>query len=347
MKCAYVLFSRTLTKDYRWMITPQGAAVEDLARLKTLFGHYSDVRSVQGVLQSSVPVMFCLSLSQIIALVVMKRTDHVDAGGRDIFCLQGITTRYENARTFRFLLPFLVQEHASVLDAWRNLDFHSANRLEYDESAQIDIDVRLGEQFNDVNLNRSRPSRFERFDNRPREFAFSQDGLHQLISFLSSPYVPLVDFGFGVTSQMLQDLGSISVFSAIPFGNSFLPGRIEVRRNEGTLSQPISHIGARPDVMTSGKKMYLECEIIKKEISNEWFWPVSKLSKRTRYRFVAVTPDRKSDYAESVSFDDDASEQDILRIHSDFVERLGMKGWQPKANDPTREWYALKLIKWT
>lgn len=198
-----LLYSRSLSKDYRWMIVPQKATVDGLKALNQLYNMYDKYKD--AFRKASVLPLYCLNHAEATYLVSCGLSDHKDKDGRDIYCLQGICVTQEHRRHFWFILPRILahDESKGLLNRWKNIDFSVAD----------DILSRTSEDYSFMLCHPDEPlakrnqtgrSALEKLPvNKPTYISFNKHGLTDLSCVLSL-YHDCTDFAFGATPEMVK-----------------------------------------------------------------------------------------------------------------------------------------------
>lgn len=199
-----LLYSRSLSKDYRWMIIPPKVSSESLKALNQLYNLYDQYK--HAFEKSTVLPLYCLNHPEMTFLVSCGLSNHKDKDGRDIYCLQGISVAHEYRRHFWFILPWILANYDSegLLNTWKNIDFSGADdilrRTSEDHSFKLDqLDESLAK------LTQTPKSSCERLPvHEPTNISFDKDGLKALSHLLSS-YHACIDFAFGATPEIIKN----------------------------------------------------------------------------------------------------------------------------------------------
>lgn len=199
-----LLYSRSLSKDYRWMIVPPKVSPESLKALNQLYNWYDMHKNT--FCKASVAPLYCINHSGMTFLVSCGPSNHKDKDGRDIYCLQGICVRQEHKGHLWLNLPWILAHYPTkdTLNIWRNIDFSQADDLVRRASGDCFFrfdqgDKPLSELTKPTNL----PSE-KLFTDEPTYISFDKDGLKELSHLLISAYHNCVDFAFGVTPEMVK-----------------------------------------------------------------------------------------------------------------------------------------------
>ncbi len=238
-----LLYSRSLSKDYRWMIVPPGIPQESLKALNTIFNLYDKYRNIFS--KSSVFPLYCLNHSGTTFLVKCSLSKHKDKEGRGIYCLQGISVAQKHKRYLWFVLPWILANYDSenILNTWSSIDFHDADnivrRISGDRSFKLD---QLNESIAELtHTPKAVPEKL--FTNKPTYIPFNNDGLKKLSHLIASSYHDCVDFAFGATPEMVKAFNfkiiakvgsrsSVKVYPEIKTGDSIVSpvsdGKVEI-----------------------------------------------------------------------------------------------------------------------
>lgn len=198
-----LLYSRSLSRDYRWMIIPQKAPVDGLKALNQLYNMYDKYKD--AFRKASVLPLYCLNHAEATFLVRCGLSDHKDKDGRDIYCLQGICVTREHRRHFWFILPRILayDDSTSLLNRWRNIDFSVAD----DILSRTSEDYTLmsgppdGPLVKQMQPGTSAPEGLP--VNKPTYISFDKNGLTELPHVLSL-YHDCTNFAFGATPEMVE-----------------------------------------------------------------------------------------------------------------------------------------------
>ena len=198
-----LLYSRSFSKDYRWMIIPSDVSSESLKALNQLYNLYDKYKNAFS--KSPLSPLYCLNHPGVTFLVSCGLSNHKDRDGRDIYCLQGICVPHEYRRHFWFILPWILANYNSenLLNAWGKIDFHSADDIV--RRASEDCFFKL-DQLDESLAKITQPSKSTPENlpiNEPVYISFDENGLKE-ISHLLSSYHDCLDFAFGATPEMVK-----------------------------------------------------------------------------------------------------------------------------------------------
>lgn len=198
-----LLYSRSLSKDYRWMIVPSKVSLESLKALNQLYNLYDQCKHAFG--KSSVLPLYCLNHPEATFLVSCGLSNHKDKDGRNIYCLQGISIPHEYRRHFWFILPWILAHYdgEGLLNTWRKTDFSGADDIvcRTSENYSFKLDP-LDESLAELMKTPKSPAG-KLFIHEPTYIAFDTVGLKELSHILSS-YHDCIDFAFGATREMIK-----------------------------------------------------------------------------------------------------------------------------------------------
>lgn len=198
-----LLYSRSLSRDYRWMIIPPKISQESLKVLNQLYNLYDKYKHVFE--KSSVSPLYCLNHTDVTFLVSCGLSNYKDKDGRDIYCLQGISVTQEYRRYFWFILPWILltnYEGKGLLNIWKNIDFSGADDIvrRASEDYAFGLD-RLDEPL--AKLIQTPGSLEKLHANEPAYIPFDRNGLKELSHLLLS-YNDCTDFAFGATPEIIK-----------------------------------------------------------------------------------------------------------------------------------------------
>lgn len=202
-----LLYSRSLSKDYRWMIVPPKVSPESLKALNKLYNLYDKYKSIFS--KASVLPLYCLNYPEMTFLVSCGKSNYKDKDGRDIYCLQGISVAHEYRRHFWFILPWILAHYDTkdTLNIWRNIDFSHADdivrRVSGDCFFKLD---QLDESIAEL-TKAQKPAPGKLSIHEPAYIPFNKEGLQELSHLLATACHECVDFAFGVTPEMTKMFG--------------------------------------------------------------------------------------------------------------------------------------------
>lgn len=207
MKYQELLYSRSLSKDYRWMIVPPKISSDSLKLLNQLYNLYDKYKN--AFCKSPVLPLYCLNHLQTTFLVSCGLSNHKDKDGRNIYHLQGISIPPEYRRHFWFILPWILANYdgENLLNTWRKVDFPAADdivrRASEDCFFKLDLlDKSLAEL---IKTSKFTLERFEELSIRePVYIPFDKNGLKELAHVIVSSDYGCVNFAFGATSEMIR-----------------------------------------------------------------------------------------------------------------------------------------------
>lgn len=257
MKLHQLLFSRSLSQDYRWMLAPDWITSSDLKKLREIYYAYDEYKTEKPFDDTSLTPVYFINLRSVSALVICSPTNQTDQYSRQIYGLQGIAVPDDYKRHLWFALPWILSDYKKILNVWSTLDARSADQLQKSPSPTINFD-----------LNESNPSRLSV---TPTEFhdkskiEYSQSGFQKLLSIVTSNTTPRIDFAFGVTSELEEAhewdlIAKASRKSYSEVSNYYSPSNREERtdnRNDKSRESDEYTIGSSKNKKTSefeGKK---------------------------------------------------------------------------------------------
>lgn len=200
-----LLYSRSLSKDYRWMIIPSKVSPESLKALNQLYNLYDKYKNTFS--KASVLPLYCLNHPEMTFLVSCGLSNHKDKDGRDIYCLQGMCVTQEYKRHLWFVLPWILANYNTrdTLNIWRNIDFSQADDIVRRASGDCFFKLdQLDESL--AALTKTPKSTAEKLSiHEPAYISFNKDGLKELSHLLVSAYHDCIDFAFGAMPEMAKN----------------------------------------------------------------------------------------------------------------------------------------------
>lgn len=199
-----LLYSRSLTKDYRWMILPPKVSWESLKVLNQLYNLYDKHKGTFS--KSCIQPLYCFNHPEATFLVSCGLSDHKDKDGRNIYSLQGISVSNKYKRHFWFILPWILDNFDSehLLNTWRKLDFSSADEVVRHLSGEYPLKI---DQLTESLAELAKTQKFVPENipvNRQTFISYDKEGLKDLSHLISSTYHDCMDFAFGATSEMIR-----------------------------------------------------------------------------------------------------------------------------------------------
>jgi hypothetical protein len=210
MRIERFLYSRSLTQDYRWMIVPKIADGVTLNTLRAFHDAFDRHRTSPAFLSKKVNPMVLARIGGALVLSRFRVTDYRDIAGRAIFGMEGIAVPLVHAYEFRCLLPCLIDRHKEALDSWRALDARKADSLMMSQLPVEEFDAPVTRtaisellSLGDIPLHDFEPGQVS--------LTFDEGGLRNLAKYFASPFVPLREFAFGATPEVLALLPSAGI----------------------------------------------------------------------------------------------------------------------------------------
>ncbi|MCF6158338.1 MAG: hypothetical protein E3K32_07165 [wastewater metagenome] len=201
-----LLYSRSLSKDYRWMLIPSKISVETLKTLNQLYNMYDKYKNTFN--KSPVSPLYCLNHPETTSLVNCCLSEHKDKDGRGIYCLQGISVARKYRRHFWFILPWILDGYnkQGVLNTWQKIDFSHADEIVHHVSEECSLKLdQLGESIAELTKTRASGSARERVPTHELVYIpYNNEGLKELSHLISSSYHNCTNFAFGATPEMIK-----------------------------------------------------------------------------------------------------------------------------------------------
>lgn len=214
MKVQYLLYSKSLVADYRWLLIPESASSDEMIVLNNIFDAYDNYKASKTITDSTVKPIFCVSLTNIVALCYCDKTKYQDRFSRDIYCLQGIAVTHKQKKEFSGVLQYILDHYESVLNIWSFIDFKQADET---VKAQISgkIDLELLKKNMSKDLEQIQNESHIEFPMSRVTLSFSKDGFQDLLRYVASSKVPLLDFAFGADPKITTKFNRYKIWAPI------------------------------------------------------------------------------------------------------------------------------------
>ena len=136
-----LLYARSRTRDYRWMIKPSGFSYEEnLTILENLHSQWRGVMSTHS-LDSNLPLVAGLNFpnDSFYCLVAFTETNHKDIHARPIQSMHGICINTDDAAPdLCTMLPWFLS-NPEKFDPWNEIDYEGADAL-YGNVREIEVE---------------------------------------------------------------------------------------------------------------------------------------------------------------------------------------------------------------
>ena len=204
MKCNYVLYSRSFTKDYRWIINSPHFMKDEIRNLNLLYNSFDDYKNQ---IKYEVPLIYCINFTNCIFLFTFCKVNKKDFSGRDIYALQGISTPEKNKLIY--LLPIFLINYRKYLNIVNQIGFDSCDNY---TNKEIEFDFKIRDERPTINLDIDKLKTCD----EGIELQFDPKGFEQLIGIMSNSHlIERPDFAFGATPETFTIFPSIQIFSKI------------------------------------------------------------------------------------------------------------------------------------
>lgn len=203
LECHYLLYSRSLTRDFRWMLVSPNISSYDLKMLTQLFSAWRSSEWRGASEQSQFHPLFGLNLTTTYALVTVLQIEHKDAFSRPLACLQGIAIPYSLQKDLSSITQHILGDYKSVLNAWKHVDFKDADQI---ENSIATVSFSQDQLQANIPIELLRAKQKDHLNYSGNQVILSSDdealkGLRQYIALSDSE---VLNFAFAVPSQMLK-----------------------------------------------------------------------------------------------------------------------------------------------
>jgi len=201
-----VLFSRTLSRDYRWLVIPDGCSDSDLELLKKLFNLYDNSKKMFW--NSLTLPFYCINTLYWSYLIQCNKTPYTDQHGRPTFGLYGIAVSYRFRRHFWLYLPVLLR-YLKTINPWECYDYYDMDDHSKFTSEIHELDMKCCD--NDISTFLPSDSTFPTLES----IRFNVEGSESIVKLLSNPEIGLCNIAFGASVDMVKDFNfSIAVLAS-------------------------------------------------------------------------------------------------------------------------------------
>ena len=191
MKIYQILYSRSLSQDYRWMLTPSWVSSSDLKKLRQIYDEYDDYKTEKPFDGTTLFPIFYLNLPSISTVFTCSPIQQTDQYSRRIYGLQGIAVPANYSRHLWFALPWILLKNKTFLNVSESINPKNADQLQKSSS-----DINFDFEKCDPSLlgdNLTNPHHKQKLE-------CSNAGFETLVGIISSSEVSRLDFAFGATS---------------------------------------------------------------------------------------------------------------------------------------------------
>jgi hypothetical protein len=215
MRYTQFLYSRSLSKDYRWILIPPSISYEKLKLCLKMFEWFDIHRTHKVLRESKIPTLYCLNFSGVMTLFTCGLSSYRDKYGREISFLQGIAVEATYQRHFWFLLPWLMTQYLSIIDTWNYISFKNADQFDGLTSNTLEWKPSLPDLTLSSEYKYSATSSSNEREKGIIKLDFSATGFRKLLSYVSSTAIPTPEFAFGATNDILIHFPTIKVIGLI------------------------------------------------------------------------------------------------------------------------------------
>jgi hypothetical protein len=209
-----LLYSRSFSKDYRWILVPAEQSPEDQDGITELLRQLNDEYDLYDRSKGLTPdgegtLLFGKSVGAYGVLCRCGPTRHEDALGRRIFALNGLLARQEEKKEFAAALPYLVALGDECLDVSVELGAPETDQIKNEIATES---VVLDELRAKLPATAQEWLRMPHMQwKKPQGLRSGDDGLHYLLRVLGSPLIPWIDFAFAAPAQLARRMGTFDV----------------------------------------------------------------------------------------------------------------------------------------
>lgn len=240
----HLLYSRSKGIDYRWILVPPFLSSNALRPLRDIFVNMIDYYRYW---KEQLPPLFGVKLPLGYVLVQFVRTSYKDKDGRVIYSMQGLAVPNQHLREFWYSLPWIIQGQQKHLNPWQyvNFDEDLDKYTEFHDLPpyRVGLDDLIDHFYERTKL----PTDLLPLAQKGQiVLSYNEKGFNQLLEYIASPVVPLIQFAFGCSLQIQSRLTSYPIIA--PLDTSAPPtGKALPEKNSGH-----SQAASKPQLEVSG-----------------------------------------------------------------------------------------------
>ncbi len=195
------IYSRTLTADYRWIVTSPSLSSKETHLLERFIDLFKKYRFAYA--KAPLKPLFCINFPKTTVLFTLQSGMFKDEFGRDIYSLEGICAGRIHRKTLWEKMPEIVDNYTDALNPWTDINFRKADNLVNNPSASYTLEKLIPD--------RDHPQT-ESMEVQPESqdpsgtiiIPFVEEGLRKLKKTVNSPSFSPANFAFGCTAEMLK-----------------------------------------------------------------------------------------------------------------------------------------------
>ena len=211
MQYTRFLYSRSITKDYRWMIVPPEIDISKLQVLSALYNAFDQYKSKKVFSNAPVQPLYLLNNGNRIFIVRTSATNQFDEYGRVIYAMQGISISGESVYELRFGLPYLLKDHEKYFDILSEFSPYDADKLSFTPSEIKGVNFAISSNSIIEKFGVPLPMHFPTVEKK--YLSYDENGFRDLMLYFLSPYVPLSEFAFGAVPEALKLLPQLKIIA--------------------------------------------------------------------------------------------------------------------------------------
>jgi hypothetical protein len=211
-----LLYSRSLTKDYRWMVAPRNVPKDGLNMLLDFFNLFDRYKGYPVFQSAEIPPHYFLKIQNLYVVLRCTIAPLKDEYGRNIYAMEGICIQNENISEIKSFLSDLLRNNLSQLDIWSkrnqdtNLDELGFKSAEFPEKRTFRLI-----NFNDTSLDNKENNNQQENNYQKRYVTFDKNGFDDIKHVFHLPATPLIEFLFGATPEMEKMFPSAKIIAPV------------------------------------------------------------------------------------------------------------------------------------
>lgn len=197
------IYSRTLTADYRWIVTSPLLSSKETHLLERFIDFFKKYRFAYA--KAPLKPLFCINFPETTVLFTLQSSMFKDEFGRDIYSLEGICTGRIHRKILWKKMPEIVDNYTGVLNPWTDINFRKADNLVNNPSASYTLESLIPDRV-------PPQPQTESMEVLPESqtpsgtiiIPFVEEGLRKLKKAVNSSSFSPSNFAFGCTTDMLK-----------------------------------------------------------------------------------------------------------------------------------------------
>ncbi|MCF6147420.1 MAG: hypothetical protein E3K37_02055 [Candidatus Kuenenia sp.] len=196
------VYSRTLSADYRWIITSSSLTSQETQFMERFLDLFKKYRFAYT--KAPLKPLFCIHFPKTTVLFTLQSGMFKDEFGRDIYSLEGICAGRVHRKALWRKMPEIIGNYTAILNAWNDINFQKADNLVNKPSTSYTLeDLISGRETPQIENKEILPESSDPSDTIILPFV--EEGLKKLKKTVNSPSFSPSNFAFGCTAEMVKE----------------------------------------------------------------------------------------------------------------------------------------------